>query len=724
MALLAACLLAASYGAWSSMTTLTPERPAVALGALLASQVLAALTALRGGRAAGGGDGSRVWRILATGWLLWAIASAVQWGTWLLRGLLPGIPSLVDLLHLAGSISFLWAMASYPVYPPERFGRLRELLDVSILTLAVLTLTWLSLLRPVLYGLLSPPILVFWAGVRPALDAAVLALVLRVILLAGRPPEARPLLLLGGAGLVILAGDLVAGYRMVLDGYLPGTALDTSWMAGALLGAWAGLAVAPPDRQRPPQAGGRGRRRAEGLLPIAFTYAVVGFTLLDASLTGEIDRAGLAVSVALSVLLVARQGVVAGQSEMRQYASLLNASADMAFICEDSGKLRLFNPAFASALGLELKGPRGLSLAEFMAPETPLEAMLSEVGSDGWAGEVSLRRRDGTSFPTMLTLKPVEGLPGPQTLVAGTGVDLTAIKARETELRLALHDVAAARSDLESLNTDLERKVEARTEQLAKMVEDLDRLNQDLKELDKLKSEFVALVSHELRAPLTNIRSGLELLLASHPSLDDPVRDSLSLVEEEAARLGRFVEAILDLSSLEAGKFPLRLSAVSLEQTARLAVDRFRGHPAYARMQIQLLPDVPEVQADERALGSVFFHLLDNAAKYGGSGPITIEAKAGPDGVDVLVDDNGPGIPEGERERIFERFHRLDSTDSRETYGYGLGLHLVKRMLEAMGGSIRAEGNPRQGARLVISLPRADAPEGEAAGVEHGRLHE
>jgi PAS domain S-box-containing protein len=510
---------------------------------------------------------------------------------------------------------------------------------------------------------------------------------------------------------MILAGDLTAGYRMVLEGYLPGTALDTFWIAGALVGAWAGLAVAPPDRRQSPEARGRGRRRAEALLPIAFTYAVVGFTVLDAWLTGAIDRAGLAVSVALSVLLVARQGVVAGQSEMHQYASLLNASADMAFICETGGKLRLFNPAFAAALGVELKNPGGLSLAEFMGPETEIEGMLSQIGGGGWAGEVSLRRRDGSSIPTMLTLKPVEGLPGPQALVAGTGVDLTVIKAREIELRLALHDVAAARSDLESLNTDLEHKVEIRTGQLAKMVEDLDRLNQDLKELDKLKSEFVALVSHELRAPLTNIRSGLELLLAAHPSLDDHVRESLSLVEEEATRLSRFVEAILDLSSLEAGKFPLRLSAVSLEKVAHLAVDRFRGHLAYDRIQVHLPPEVPEVTADERVLGSVFFHLLDNAAKYGGSGPITIRAETVGDGVEVRIDDRGPGIPEGERQRIFERFHRLDSRDSRETYGHGLGLHLVKRMLEAMGGSIRAEGNPERGARLAIWLPSAEADE-------------
>jgi PAS domain S-box-containing protein len=581
------------------------------------------------------------------------------------------------------------------------------LLDVVILTVAVVTMAWFSVLRPVVNALQADPVLVFWAGVRPTLDLVFLALLLRVTLLVGRSFEARPLVLLGATGWLLASGDLLVGYQAVLGDYRPGTLLDLTWILAAVAAAAAAHTTgsAPGAGRR---SGGRARRRIEALLPIAFTYAVVGFTLIDASLSGAVDRAGLAASVALSGLLVARQGVVSGQSEMRQFASLVNASADLAFVCDTAGRVRLTNPAFRAALGVADPPPRSLYLEDFLQG-APMKAILAQAGGAEWTGEVFLRRADGSSFPALLTLRPFETLRGPTPLLAGTGVDLTGIKAREDALRGALQEVAAARVDLQALNVDLERKVEARTAELAKTVEDLDRLNQELKELDKLKSEFVALVSHELRAPLTNIRSGLELLLAADPELKPPVRESLGLVEDEAARLGRFVEAILDLSALEAGRFPLRPYPVSLGQSAGLAVERFHGHPARARMEIDLPPDLPEVTADERALGSVFFHLLDNASKYAPSGPIVVRGRSNPDSVEVWIEDSGPGIPEGDRELVFEMFHRLDSRDSRDTYGHGLGLHLVRRMLEAMGGGIRADTSAAGGARMVFWLPRADA---------------
>jgi len=709
VALLAPALLAGGYAVWSLWGSESSQRATFALTAILTQQALAALTALRAARAMDGSPASRVWRVLATAWLLWSLGSSLNWGAWVLKGELQGIPSVVDLLHLAGSFSLAWALATYPVNPPERFGRLRELLDVLVLTLAVLTLTWLSLLRPVLSVLGAQSILILWAGLRPAMAAVALVLAIRAILLVGPRREARALLFLGGSGALTLAASLAWAFWTVSDGYLPGMAVDVLPMGAALLATWAALSASQPDRGSAGETGSYGRRRVEALLPIAFTYAVVGFTILDASLTGDIDRGGLTVSIALSVLLVARQGVVAGQNEMRQYASLLNASGDLAFICDSEGRLRLFNPAFVAALGLVGAQPRRPLLGDFIPPDTPLAAILSKARTEGWTGETLLQRQDGTSFPAVLTLRPVGGIPGPDSLIAGTGVDLTHIKAREVELRTALHEVAAARADLQSLNSELERKVEARTEQLAKMVDDLDRLNQELRDLDKLKTEFVALVSHELRAPLTNIRSGLELLLAGNPSFDETVRDSLGLVEEEAARLGRFVEAILDLSALEAGKFLLHPSPVSPWRAAQVAVDRFRGHPARDQMRLTMPADVPDALADERALGSVFFHLLDNAVKYGGPGPILIGSRSEGDRVEVQIEDSGPGIPEAERERVFEMFHRLDSRDDREVYGHGLGLHLVRRMLRAMGGDILARVGRNGGTQMVFWLPRADA---------------
>ncbi len=257
------------------------------------------------------------------------------------------------------------------------------------------------------------------------------------------------------------------------------------------------------------------------------------------------------------------------------------------------------------------------------------------------------------------------------------------------------------------MNTELEDKVQDRTLELRRTVEHLAQLNEDLKGLDRLKTEFVALVSHELRAPLTNIRSGLELILQTHPELSPAARDSMGLVQEETRRLGRFVESILDLSTLEAGGFPLELSAIPIQDVAKVALERFPKSSRQGAFRFDIPDDLPAVLADERALNSVLFHLLDNALKYAPDGEILIEARAEGEKLCLAVSDSGPGIPQEERERIFDMFHRLDSRDSRAVYGHGLGLHLTKQFIEAMGGSVRAVEARSGGAQIEIRLPLA-----------------
>ena len=322
----------------------------------------------------------------------------------------------------------------------------------------------------------------------------------------------------------------------------------------------------------------------------------------------------------------------------------------------------------------------------------------------GWSGEVSMLRRDGSSFPVALSLRPVRDERRSRPLLAGTAHDLTSIKLREIELRKALGEVREARAELELLNRELEGKVEARTKDLAAMVEDLARLNEDLKALDRLKTEFVALVSHELRAPLTNIRSGIELILSSGEGLQGHTTQSLKLVREETERLSRFVGAILDLSSLETGKYPIHVMPISLEGVASSVLARIPEAGGRERIRVRLPAALPPVLADERALGSVFFHLLDNAIKYAPEGDIVLTAQEDDGCIVVWVTDQGPGIPAEERESVFELFHRLDTRDAREIYGHGLGLFTARRMVEAMGGSIWAEAGPEGGACFVVSL--------------------
>lgn len=220
-----------------------------------------------------------------------------------------------------------------------------------------------------------------------------------------------------------------------------------------------------------------------------------------------------------------------------------------------------------------------------------------------------------------------------------------------------------------------------------------------------MKTEFVALVSHELRSPLTNIRSGLELVLRRGPGLGTDVEESLGLVHRETRRLSALIETIMDLSALEAGRFPLDPRPLEVAATAREVIEQF---PNLTQLTVRLSDDLPRIAADEDGLKSALYHLLDNASKYAPEGALILEAEADNGAVEISLTDSGPGIPEDERERIFEMFHRLDSRDAREVYGHGLGLPMVKRLIEAMGGAIHVESTSGHGARFVIRLPQAE----------------
>jgi signal transduction histidine kinase len=653
----------------------------------------------------------RAWAFLGTALALWTVAAALRGLGWILAGRLLPTPSIVDLLRLAGYLSILGASAAYPVAPPERFSRARELLDQAILGLAVLTLSWLVILRPVIGSTMADPIVAFWACLPPVADLLLFTWILRLLLLSGPRNESRAFGMLLAASVVLLAGDLGNGYMILQGQAAAGTVVDATWSAAYLL-----IAVASLERAQPDSIHAEGQfpasrplaQRFEPLLPIALTYAVVGYTVIDWRLIGTLDWGGLGGAVALSLLLVSRQGILQGQTEMRQFAAMVHATTDLAFICDADGNVSLSNPAMEAALGNSAPA----SASEFLVASAPFETVLSTGILLGWAGEAAFKRSDGSTFPVSLSLQPIwderRGLP----LLVGTAHDLTRVKEREVALRAALEQVAAARLELQDLNQALEAKVDSRTRELADTVDHLARVNEDLKQLDRLKTEFVTLVSHELRAPLTNIRAGIELILETHPGLPTEVSDPLGLVQAETGRLGRFVETILDLSALEAGGFPLRPEPLPVADIARAVCQRFPATGGFTRLRLEVPPALPEVMADERALASVFFHLVDNALKYAPDGEVIVEAQVDGERVRMAVRDHGPGIPREERERVFEMFHRLDTRDNREVYGHGLGLHLARLLVQGMGGGMHAEEAEAGGARIVFWLPRA--PEGAA----------
>ena len=266
-----------------------------------------------------------------------------------------------------------------------------------------------------------------------------------------------------------------------------------------------------------------------------------------------------------------------------------------------------------------------------------------------------------------------------------------------------------AEAEVYRLNTELQQRVDERTRELREKNEALAAANEQLQELDRLKSEFVSLVSHELRAPLTNVRGAIELMEGGCPALNPTCTRMFKIVSEQIGRLGRMVDEVLDVSRIEAGGLTLAREAVDVRWVADRVVDEFTARHVRRRFCRPGGVGNLRLWADTDRLHEVLANLVDNAVKYSPEDSevavqVDIREKEGI----VSVSDDGPGIPAGEQPRIFEKFHRLDADDSKETYGYGLGLYLSRRLIEAMGGRIWVESTPGHGATFRFALPLAE----------------
>ncbi len=226
-----------------------------------------------------------------------------------------------------------------------------------------------------------------------------------------------------------------------------------------------------------------------------------------------------------------------------------------------------------------------------------------------------------------------------------------------------------------------------------------------MRKLETVRKDFVANVSHELRTPVSIIRANAETLLGG--AMDDP-KAAPKLVEglhRNAERLARIVTDLLDLSRLDAGLYRIEPAPVDLAQAAAQAVAAVE--PKAQEKKIAIAVDVGALSAsgDAKALDQILVNLLDNAVKYTqAGGHVTVGARTVGDRVRVEIADDGPGIPEQHRERIFERFYRVDPGRSREMGGTGLGLSIVKHLVESMGGDVGVEANEPRGVRFWFEL--------------------
>jgi signal transduction histidine kinase len=274
-----------------------------------------------------------------------------------------------------------------------------------------------------------------------------------------------------------------------------------------------------------------------------------------------------------------------------------------------------------------------------------------------------------------------------------------------------LREMAAAASAMS--RGDYGRRVRATSrDEVGDLARAFNAMAAELADVDRVRRELVANVSHELRTPLGALQALLENLA---DGVSPPSPAALRTALGQTERLGRLVEQLLDLSRLESGVLALRPAPFPvrplLEQATRECElgEAFVSHPVWLRVDVQ--PGDLRAVGDPERMHQVVANLLDNAVRHSPpEGRVWLVGYNGGRNTTIAVCDEGPGIPPEEAQRVFERFYRSDAARSTRDGGTGLGLAIARWIVDAHGGSIRAEQRDPHGCRMVLELPAAPPP--------------
>jgi signal transduction histidine kinase len=311
--------------------------------------------------------------------------------------------------------------------------------------------------------------------------------------------------------------------------------------------------------------------------------------------------------------------------------------------------------------------------------------MLREVRALGGSGPVILLTGYGHTRTDLEALAA-----GADDYLEKSGIT-SAILERSIRYTLAQH----------AAETELERKVKERTEDLA-------RANDALKVADRRKDEFLSTLGHELRNPLAPILNALEIMRLAPDKAEVIIRQRERL-ERQVAQMVRLVDELLDVSRVVTGKLRLMPADVTLQEILDAALELSRPHLDKAGLNVVL--EVPSVRiamnADRMRLAQVFSNLLNNAAKYSErGGRVWLSVTLLGERVRVRVKDTGVGIPLAVLPKIFDLFTQVDGSLNRSQGGLGVGLALVKRLVELHGGKVTAHSEgPGKGAEFTVELP-------------------
>ncbi|NJD52809.1 MAG: HAMP domain-containing protein [Candidatus Methanoperedens sp.] len=264
-------------------------------------------------------------------------------------------------------------------------------------------------------------------------------------------------------------------------------------------------------------------------------------------------------------------------------------------------------------------------------------------------------------------------------------------------------------SELLDIRKKLEVKIDVANKDLEIKNKELIAANQELKKLDELKSDFISLVSHELKTPLSSMKISAEYLESDANIAPADRKEILQIILRNIDRQTRLINDILDLSKIEAGKTELKLDIIGIRNVADASFENIKQ--VALKKNISIIMDVPDnlspVMADMEKLIIVVNNLFENALKFtpdGGS--ITLSAKEDADGIEVSMKDTGIGIEKEKIGKVFDKFYQVDSSSRRKTGGCGLGLSISSGIIRAHGSVIHVESEPGKGSTFSFKLKK------------------
>ncbi len=367
--------------------------------------------------------------------------------------------------------------------------------------------------------------------------------------------------------------------------------------------------------------------------------------------------------------------------------------ADPAMVFDDQGFVLAWNRALEGLLDLSGEAIEGSRLAEALGDRASIDTgwLLETLKSQGSVPGIDVTFTTGAGATTRLE--------GSASRLRGNGERRYALVWRDVSER------AGRERALETQVRYLDERNSGQTRELAQKIEALAQANEDLQELDQLRSDLISIVSHQIRAPLTNMLGAVERVESGCPAATDTCAQMFAVMRDQAARLNRLVTEVLSLASLESGDLALNLEPLSVMPVVDQAIEEMAAR-GEGRFQKPYAPVLPLVMADRDRLMEVLVNLFDNADKYSApNAKVQIEVRPTETEIILSVLDAGPGLPEQDLERVFDKFYRAEAGDSQRAYGYGLGLYICRRLVEAQGGRIWATNRPSGGARFSFALP-------------------